>query len=162
MADLTIRAAAALDRAYLKNQLIRHFAATRVVSRGRLHECLELPGFIAEIHGQAAGLCQYDVQGGAMEIVTLISSRYGYGVGPRLLDHAVQHARHNGVTRLWLITTNDNLKAIRFYQRHGWQQVAVHKGAVAEARKLKPEIPLQNNQGCAIDDELEFEYPLAV
>jgi len=61
---------------------------------------------------------------------------------------------------LWLITTNDNDPAIAFYLSTGLRQVAVHRGALAESRKLKPEIPLIGHGGKPIDDEIEFEIQI--
>ncbi|MGD8245715.1 MAG: hypothetical protein PVG25_02965 [Anaerolineae bacterium] len=62
--------------------------------------------------------------------------------------------------RIWLITTNDNLAALRFYQRRGFSLVAVHPGAVDQARTLKPEIPAIGHSGIPIRDEIELELPL--
>ncbi|HEX7715028.1 MAG TPA: GNAT family N-acetyltransferase, partial [Bacillota bacterium] len=62
--------------------------------------------------------------------------------------------------RLWLITTNDNLAAIRFYQLRGFVLVALHRDAIAQSRKLKPEIPLRGIDGIPIRDEIELEVVL--
>jgi hypothetical protein len=61
---------------------------------------------------------------------------------------------------MWLITTNDNGPAIRFYEGRGMRIAAIHRGAIAESRKLKPEIPLFGVDGLPIDDEVEFELLL--
>jgi hypothetical protein len=66
-----------------------------------------------------------------------------------------------GCRRLWLITTNANHDGLAFYRAVGWSQVAVHRGAVGEARRLKPEIPLHAADGTPIEDEIEFELVLA-
>ena len=63
------------------------------------------------------------------------------GVGPALLDGARAEAARAGCSRLWLITTNDNVEAIRFYQRCGWDWVGFHRDALTESRRLKPGIP---------------------
>jgi ribosomal protein S18 acetylase RimI-like enzyme len=65
-----------------------------------------------------------------------------------------------GCRRLWLITTNDNTDALRFYQKHGFMLVAVHRNAIEESRKLKPEIPLIGNNNIPIRDEIELEMML--
>ena len=64
-----------------------------------------------------------------------------------------------GGGRLWLVTTNDNLDALRFYQRRGLRITAVAAGAVDEARKIKPGIPLLGDHGIAIRDEITLEFP---
>lgn len=59
--------------------------------------------------------------------------------------------------RIWLITTNDNLNALGFYQKRGFRIKAVYPGAVDEARRIKPEIPLAASNGIPIRDEIELE-----
>jgi hypothetical protein len=59
-----------------------------------------------------------------------------------------------------LITTNDNTKALRFWQKRGFRLAAVHRNAVEKSRKIKPEIPLTGNDGIPIKDEIELEMAL--
>ena len=63
--------------------------------------------------------------------------------------------------RAWLITTNDNLDAIRFYQRRGFTIATVHAGAIEQSRTIKPSIPLVGSYGIPIRDEIEFEMLLS-
>jgi ribosomal protein S18 acetylase RimI-like enzyme len=69
-------------------------------------------------------------------------------------------AARGGCRRLWLVTTNDNTAALRFYQKRGFVIAGVHRNAIVEARRLKPEIPLVGRNGIAIRDEIELEQPL--
>jgi len=71
-------------------------------------------------------------------------------------------ARARGCRRLWLVTTQDNRSALAFYRSVGWRQVAVHRGAVREARRLKPEIPERGEGGVPIEDEVELELEIRV
>ena len=59
-----------------------------------------------------------------------------------------------------LITTNDNLSALRFYQKRSFDMVRLYLNAVEEARKIKPEIPLTGNDGIPIRHEIELEMKL--
>jgi ribosomal protein S18 acetylase RimI-like enzyme len=93
-------------------------------------------------------------------LVTINAFVDGLGVGGALVDAVADQARGLGCRRLWLITTNDNTRALRFYQRHGFRLVAVHTGAIAESRRLKPGISLIGNDGIPIRDELELERDL--
>ena len=77
-----------------------------------------------------------------------------------LLHGVCQEARARGCSRVWFITTNDNVDAIRFYQRRGFTIAAVHVNALAESRRLKPSIALVGNYGIPIRDEIEFEMML--
>src|SRR5688572_25797746 len=95
-----------------------------------------------------------------MEIALIESFEAGRGVGGALIAACVRVARDRGLRRIWLITTNDNVHALRFYQRHGFSLVAVHRGAVDAARRtLKPEIPLLGEDDIPIRDEVELELP---
>lgn len=145
------------DRRWAREFLEEEAGAARMVSRGRLHQADQLPGYVAVLSGVRAGLLTYRIDEGELEVVTLYVRPRQRGVGTRLLNQALQVARREGCRRLWLITTNDNDPAIAFYQRRGMKLVAVHRGALAESRKLKPEIPLIGLGGKPIEDEIEFE-----
>ena len=95
--------------------------------------------------GDRAGVVSYQIADGQLEIVSIA---------------AVGVARSEGCWRAWLITTNDNLDALRFYQRRGWRLVQVHQGAVDAARALKPQIPKTGAYGIDIHDEIELEHAL--
>lgn len=136
------------------------FASTWIVSRGVLHDTRGLPGLIAEREGLPVGLLQYRVVGEEFEVVVLLAVLPREGVGRFLLRAAEPIARAHGCRRLWLITTNDNRAALSFYPAVGWRQVAVHRGALRESRRLKPEIPEFASDGTPIEDEIEFELLL--
>jgi RimJ/RimL family protein N-acetyltransferase len=85
----------------------------------------------------------------------------GRGIGTLLLAALARLLRAQGVTILRLTTTNDNLTALRFYQRRGFRIVAIYPGAVVAARRLKPTIPALGEHGIAIRDEIELELVLS-
>ena len=149
------------DRNWIAEKLDAAWGSTRVVSRGRLHYAHTLPGFVVvDAENTPHGLVTYHIEGEHCEVVTLNSFTQGIGVGTALID-AVKHAAESEkCTRLWLITTNDNMRALTFYQRRGFELVAVHRGAATAARKLKPEIPLTGDHDIPIRDEVELEMPL--
>jgi Acetyltransferase (GNAT) family len=98
--------------------------------------------------------------GDRLEVVALIASNKFQGVGTALLRVVEEEAAQLGC-RAWLITMNDNLDAIRFYQRRGWDWVAFHRDAATETRRLKPELPELGDYGIPLRHELEFEAPSA-
>jgi hypothetical protein len=53
-------------------------------------------------------------------------------------------AAGGGCRRLWLVTTNDNLHPLGFYQRRGLRLCALHAGSLDRDRALKPELPEVN------------------
>jgi ribosomal protein S18 acetylase RimI-like enzyme len=95
------------------------------------------------------------------EITSLDSLREGQGIGSMLVDMALKEARARDCKRLFLITTNDNLWALAFYQKRGFELVAVYRGAVNESRKRKPSIQLVGMNGIPLRDEIELEIKLA-
>ncbi|HRJ15429.1 MAG TPA: GNAT family N-acetyltransferase, partial [Saprospiraceae bacterium] len=74
----------------------------------------------------------------------------------RLVELALEYAKNCQCSRVWLVTTNDNIRAIRFYQKRGFDLVALHRNALEAARLLKPEIPMTGQDGIPIRHELEF------
>lgn len=116
-----------------------------------------LPGFVCIEDNTVVGVILYDVCNAECEIVALISYKENRGIGADLIRSVVNVARAEMCTRVWLITTNDNTHAIRYYQKRGFILKCVYINAIEAARKLKPEIPLQGNDGIAILHEFEFE-----
>ncbi|WOF75741.1 GNAT family N-acetyltransferase [Parvibaculaceae bacterium PLY_AMNH_Bact1] len=155
-----IRAIETEDRPLIEGALKKAWGSVRVVSRGKLWNPLDLPGFVAESAGDLVGLVTYRHEVDATEVVTLDSFTEREGVGTALLQAVAEVARDQGKAHLWLITTNDNIPAIRFYQRRGWDMVALHHGALAHSRRHKPEIPTHGLDGVPIDHEIEFRLAL--
>ena len=148
------------DQRWMHDFLVTYNHSLRVVSRGTLHQVLQLPGLIATSNAIPAALLTYHVADREFEVVTLHTAVQRQGLGARLLAAGRERARELGCRRLWLITTNDNEPAIRFYQRQGMTLVAIHYNALEESRKLKPEIPYVGLGGKPIRDEIEFEFRL--
>jgi len=92
--------------------------------------------------------------------MTLNSWRAGLGVGTALLEAARQAANRARCGRLYLVTTNDNTHALRFYQKRGFVINAVRLNVMEQARKVKPEIPPTGADGIPIRDEIELEMIL--
>jgi GNAT superfamily N-acetyltransferase len=150
------------DRGWLATALRATWGSIRVVSRGRLIEDVtRLPGFVAEKPaGHPIGFTLLRVDEDEAEVVVLQSLEQGRGAATALLDAVRARAEEAGCRRVWLVTTNDNLHALRFYQRRGWDWIAMHRDAVVESRRLKPEISLIGAHDIPIRHELEFELAL--
>ncbi len=148
------------DRARLREFFGKRWGADLVVCHGKKYVPSRLPGFVAEVEQQLAGVVTYSVAESDCELVTLDSVIEAQGVGSALIAQVEQDARRCGLERLWLITTNDNIDALRFYQRRGFRIVRVDVNAVTRARTIKPEIPLLAENGIVIADELELEKRL--
>lgn len=111
--------------------------------------------------GQLVGVMTYDVRGFDCEVSTLYTTTRRGGVGSALIEAVVEPARAAGCRRLWLVTTNGNVDAPRFYQRRGFRLVELHAGAVDRARAtLKSSIAEIGDHGIPIRDELVLERML--
>lgn len=142
-------------------QLLRHaWGDVRIVSKGVVHRADELPGFGAWVGDQLVGLVTYHVSGDGCEIVTINSVVEEQGIGRALAQAVAGAARTAGCRRLWVVTTNDNLQGLGFYQRRGFRLVAVYPGAIAQARRLKPQIPQIGLNEIPVRDEIELELIL--
>ena len=154
---VSIHAANDADRPWML-EIIRGWGADFVVTRGRKVFAAELPAFVAvDGDGEKIGLLTYEIIGDQCEVVTLDAFKQFSGIGTALMNRVIETARAAGCRRVWLITTNDNLDAIRFYQKRGFTIAAVHVNAIAHSRTLKPSIPLIGNYGIPIRDEVELE-----
>ena len=140
--------------------MLHNWGSSRMVGHGRVFEVPHLSGFIAELDGELAGHVHYMIEAESLEIVWIGTVGERQGAGSALLAACARLARDRDLTRIWLITTNDNLDALRFYQRRGFRILAVHADAVDDARRdLKPEIPQTGSFGIPMRDELQMELP---
>ena len=154
---ITIRDTSPDDSEWVARAIASEWGSPLLVSRGRLHQAEHLPGLVAERDARPAGLLTYRICGDELEVVSIQAFEKRCGVGKALLVAARGRAARAGCRRLWLVTTNDNLAAIAFYMAMGMSRSAVYVGSMAEARKLKPEIPAVGASGLPIEDEHEFE-----
>ncbi len=157
---LPVRPLERADELWATDLLIDVMSGPPIASRGVLYDGTELPGLVAEYEGSPAGLLLYDIADSEMHIVYLASTVEHVGVGTSLLDAAIALGHDEGCRRAWLVTTNDNVKAFRFYQRRGWELVGVHLDSLEESRRLKPTIPFVGHEGIPIRHEIEFEVSI--
>jgi ribosomal protein S18 acetylase RimI-like enzyme len=155
-----VRAVEAADRDRVDTFLGDHNAAL-VARLDQLVDARRQPAFIAEDDGELAGVVTYIVADADCEILTLHAVRPWQGIGTMLLREVERLTAEQGCTRLWLITTNDNVDALRFYQRRGFRIAGLHPGAVdANRLRIKPGIPEIGEYGIPIRDEIELEKPI--
>lgn len=157
---MNVRPLGEAEREWVRRTLEELWSDGIVVSRGTVHEPSRLRGFVAEEDGKPVGLLTYRIDNGECEVVTIDAFPEGAGAGTAMLEAVAAVAREAGCRRVWLITTNDNLRALRFYQRRGFHLVAVHRDALARSRELKPSIPEIGLDGIPLRDELELELTL--
>jgi GNAT superfamily N-acetyltransferase len=154
---IDIRPLAPDDRNWAHALWTERWGSSRMVSRGVLFSLTDLPALVAWRGDVRAGVATYHIHDDDCELTSLDSVLEGVGVGTALIRAVIDTAKIAGCARLWLVTTNDNTHALRYYQRLGFRLAALHPGAVEAARRLKPEIPLLGLDEIPIRDELELE-----
>lgn len=158
MGIIEVRPADAADTGFIRTTLQESWGGTLVVAHGELLDAAAQPALIAWRSGERVGLLTYRAEAGesAWEVVSLDATVPGIGAGSALLAAVRARARDQGIRRVWLVTTNDNIHALGFYQRRGFDLVALNRDAITAARKLKPTIPASVG-GIALRHELVLE-----
>ena len=148
------------DLPRLRQFWIEHWGGEEMITRGNIFRPEQLDGFVVEDQNEWVGLITFFIKDNECEVTSLDSLRERKGIGTWLIDKAIEVARARKCNRLFLITTNDNLHALGFYQKRGFEIVTVYRGAVNESRKRKPSIPLVGMDGIPLRDEIELEIKL--
>lgn len=146
------------DREKVNRILINEWEATDIIIRGKVIDGTKLDGFIALRNNEIIGLVTYMIEENECEICSLNSFIENKGVGTALINSVKEYAKNNKCTRIKLITTNDNIRGLEFYQKRGFTFSNLFKNSIEEySRKLKPQIPLYSDNGLPIRDEIELE-----
>lgn len=149
-----MRAIEPADRPLIIEFLTRHWGGPIVLLDGRAIDVAGLPGFVDGADTAITGLITLLDGEGVGEIVTLNAVDGRKGLGTRLVDQAVDRAGRLGQRNLTVRTTNDNLDALRFYQRRGFRLHRLAAGAIDEERRLNPEVPTNGHFGISVRDEI--------
>ena len=158
--DILVRPVQEGDRPTVEWLTTQLWGAPEVVVHDGAFYPAMLPGFIAERAGRIAGLVTFDVRPGVLEIVTINALDRYVGIGTMLIEAVRAEAKRRGCREVVLTTTNDNLSALRFYQRRGFRIAAFRPGAVDRSRQRKPEIPRTGDYGIPLRDEIDLTCPV--
>lgn len=158
--DISVRSLGDEDAAWRAEQLCSVWGSTEVARLGALVDAATLDGLVAALGDRRVGLLTYRVDGQDLEVVTIQSDPATIGVGRALMDAVADEADALGARRLWLVTTDSNVRALGFYQRWGMRIAAIHRGGVERSRAVKPSIPLVDEHGTTLVDEIELELLL--
>ena len=136
------------------------WGSTSVARLGELIDASVLPALVVTDADDRVGLLTYAARADDVEVVTIQALDEGRGFGRALMDDVLRLAVEMNAAKLWLTTTNDNTRAIDFYQRWGMRLVRLIEGGVDLSRRVKPSIPTIGANGTPLRDELEFERRL--
>lgn len=148
------------DNDWVKAVATEQWGSTEIISRDQMHNVSTLPGYVAEQDKILIGVILYTIENRQCEIVALYSAIKKRGVGTRLIDLVKKAAAVNHCKKVWLLTTNDNIQALGFYQKRGFVLTALRPNAIKQQRRIKPTIPLIGSNGIPIRDEIEMSLDL--
>lgn len=157
---MNIRRLTIEDLPHLRQFWIEYWGADFMVVHGDILRPEQLEGFVVEDGNEWIGLLTFMITNHELEVTSLDSLREGQGIGTKLMNEVVEEARRRNCKRAFLITTNDNLNALGFYQRRGFELVKINRGAINESRKIKPSISLIGMNNIPLRDEIELEMIL--
>ena len=145
----------------LVNQFfIDNWFSTDMSIRGEIIDGTKLDGFLLQEENTIIGLVTYTFFGDICEIVSLDSKRENIGIGSALLKEIEKIAIDNNCKKMRLITTNDNMRALQFYQKRGYCLTKLYSNAMEEVRKVKPNVPALGDNDIPLRDEIELEKQL--
>jgi GNAT superfamily N-acetyltransferase len=156
-----IRVATPGDREAIVTLLSERWGGETMIVHDTVYRPADLPAFVAVNGPDLVGLVTYEPGIESWHVLSLDSLLPAHGIGGALLDRVEGAARAAGSPRVTLVTTNDNVDAIRFYQHRGYHIASIDPGAVDRARKNKPSIPLTGDHGIPIRDEITLVKNLA-
>ena len=141
--------------------IIKGWGSDILVTRGKIYRVENLDGILVYDNNKIVGLGLYHIENSDCQMVLLETFIHNKGIGTQIIEKIKEIAKTQHCKRIFLITSNDNIDAIKFYQRKGFCISNIYINAMAESRKIKPEIPFIGNYEIPIRDEIEFEmYPL--
>ena len=159
MSGFCIRPVDSNDVDWIAQFITERWGAEFIAAHDEVYHCRDLPGFVATEGEQKVGLLTYKIVGNDCEVVSLDSLQPCVGIGTGLIDALKTAAVESGCRRLWFVTTNDNMNALRFYQKRGFVLVKINHNAIEFTRNLKP-VPLTGAEGIPLRDEIELEMIL--
>jgi GNAT superfamily N-acetyltransferase len=146
------------EREIVRDLFRRDFGRTQIIAFGEVVNLDAIPALVATMYGDVSGALAYRLLGDGLHIVALATDALWQrsGVGGHLVAEAELLARRLSLSRTVVTTTNDNLPALYFYQRHGYRLTGFVAGSVlAHTTGV-----LSGFAGIPVRDELHLEKAL--
>jgi ribosomal protein S18 acetylase RimI-like enzyme len=150
-----VREAAPADRERALEIFRREFSGRQLVAEGQPVSVSDARLLVAETEGGVSGALAWRRHNGHLHIIALATDPMWQraGVGGYLLAEAEALARREGLPRVVVTMTNDNIPALYFYQRRGYRLSALLSGAVSSHPRNRD---LAGFAGIPIEDELQL------
>ena len=160
MTDFTLRLTTTEDMDLTRQLMEQYWGGEPLVIRAKKYYPSKLDGIIATRENKIIGFLFYEIEGTSCEIVVFEALEKFKGIGTAILNKLKNIVKEKGCNRIFLMTNNDNLDALRFYQRRGFHICGIHLDSVKTSRKVKPEIPMTGDYGIPLRDEIDLELML--
>lgn len=145
------------DRTLVDEFIRQQWYTTTMMIRGKEVDMTQTEGFYVKEQEDIIGLITYLVSDDVLEVTSLNSLRENQGIGSKLVDAVIREAKDRKLKKILVVTTNDNINAIKFYQKRGFDMARLYHNALDISRKIKPEIPLIGDHSIPLRHEIEFE-----
>ena len=145
------------DRTLVDEFIRQQWYTTTMIIRGKEIDMTQTEGFYVKEQEDIIGLITYFVSDDVLEVISLNSLRENQGIGTKLVDAVIREAKDRKLKKILVVTTNDNINAIKFYQKRGFDMACLYQNALDISRKIKPEIPLIGDHSIPLRHEIEFE-----
>lgn len=148
------------NRNIINTIMINNWGATEIILRNKIIDGTKSKGFIAEDNNKMVGFLLYDINDDICEIIALYSFIEKKGIGTFLLNKIKEIATLKKCERIVVITTNDNLIALKFYQKRGFFLSKLYCNVFDNIRKIKPNLPKLGENNIPLNDEIELVYKI--
>jgi GNAT superfamily N-acetyltransferase len=148
------------NRPDINSFISNHWLTTKMIIRGHIIDMTQVDGIAVYEDSEIIALLTYTIRDNLCEIISLDSLLEGRGIATELIKRIISAAKEKQCSKIIVITTNDNINAMRFYQKRGFDMVRLYHNALDISRKLKPEIPFIGENDIPLRHEIEFEYDI--
>lgn len=146
------------DKVWLEEVMNKDWGGLPLVIRGKKYDPSQLDGIVVENENGISGFLFYELRDKDCEIIVFQVFDKFHGIGTILLDELKSIAKSKKCSRVYLMTTNDNLDALRFYQKRGFHICGIHLDSLKVSRKIKPTIGMIGDYDIPVRDEIDLEY----
>lgn len=155
--NLIIRPVQGKDSQLIAEMMEKNWGGEPLVIRGLKYYPSKLPGLMVLDDRRIVGFLFYEIQNRACEIIVFEIFDKFHGIGTQVLNQLIEIAKNKDCKKIHLMTTNDNLDALRFYQKRGFHICGIHIDSVKNSRKIKPAIGEFGDFGIPLRDEIDLE-----
>ncbi len=149
------------DKVEFSALIAKNWGGDVLLMRGRPYASEVLTGTAAfDEKNTLAGLIAWNIEAATCNIMAINAFFKGQNIGKLLLDHVIGQAIEAGMRSVRIMTTNDNVEALRFYQIYGFRLSSIMVGAIDAYRVIKPTLPEIGRHGIPMRDTIELEIML--